>query len=775
MFIREDWTIFRNLNSITHKAGCRLKNLRGLVLKEIMDNALDAAPGKKPKYGKTSDGWYYIEDEGPGIPGSSQQIANLFSIKRPLTSTKILRRPSRGALGNGIRVIVGTILASSGRLRVSTRGKRLDLVLNDDGTTTIAEETVTSVKGTCIELQFGSSVPSSEDEWRLAKLAANFNFALTYQGSTSAYWYDSDTFYELILAAGDMPLEQLIGMFDGFKSRIAINQLKNSVPGWNSVTCNNVSRDTADRVLGLMRENVKEVSARKIGRMIDVAENERCYARVYGEMDVPPGRGKYHAKLPYVVEALAVERNEEGEETREDGDMMIAMVNGTPITGDIRIERRGKGEIAVFGCGLQHRITRVAHRNFTVCLNVTVPYMPITTDGKEPDFSRLVDVIQEVIRKSTRKLRKELRREVAKQTETLDRYLDKALQKVSQYGKYRFSLRQLYYAMRPYVMEADPEKRELDYGYFCRWVSVYENNNGEIKGMYRDPRGTLYHPHTGETISIGTIAVEEYQRPEWTFNKILYIEKEGLFEVLKQVKFPERFDCALLSSKGFASRAVRDLIDLLGDDGEEIHVFAIHDADGPGTAIYESLVEETIARPGRKVTVHNLGMEPWEGMDMGLQVETFEKRKQKTVVAKYINRHRLDPELDGDMDGWEWTEWLQTNRIELNAMTSPQFVQWLETKFKAIETKKVIPPSRVLEKTLKRAAEAKVRAQLTQKILAEANFEDKVERQMIDVIGKMPEAHELKDLVRDGLGENSAQRWTDPLDRAAQQLVQGES
>jgi hypothetical protein len=770
MFIREDWTIFRNLNSITHKAGCRLKDLRGLVLKEIMDNALDAAPGKKPAYGE-SGSWYYIEDEGPGIPGTSQQIANLFSIKRPLTSTKILRRPSRGALGNGIRVIVGTILASGGQLRVSTRGKKLDLQLNDDGTTTIIKETLTEIKGTCIELIFGPGLPRQENEWVLAKLAANFNFALTYQGDTSAYWYDSDTFYELCLAAGDMSLSQLIGMFDGCgPNTYAGRQVRELCKNYR---CSDITRETADIILGKMRETVKEISPRKIGRMIDVAENERCYARVYGEMDVPPGRGKYHAKLPYVVEAIAMERGKDGEEMREDGDNIIAMVNGTPITGDVRIERRGKGEVAVFGCGLRHKITRVAHRNFTVCLNVTVPYMPITTDGKEPDFSRLVAEISTVMQKSTRKLRKELRREVAKQTETLDRYLEKSLQKVSQYGKYRFSLRQLYYAMRPYVLENDPEKRGLDYGYFCRWVSQYENENGEIKGMYRDPRGTLYHPHTGETISIGTIAVEEYTRPLWTFNKILYIEKEGLFEVLKQVKFPERYDCALLSSKGFASRAVRDLIDLLGDHGEEIHVFAIHDADGPGTAIYEALVEETIARPSRKVVVHNLGMEPWEGMQLGLQVETFEMRKQRTTAAKYINRHQQDDNIDGDMDGYDWAEWLQENRIELNAMTSPQFVSWLEDKFKAIETKKVVPPNRVLEKTLKRVAEAKVRFNLTQKILAAADFESKVSEQMDTIIQKMPEPWKLKDQVEAGLSGNSAQNWTDPLDKVASKLVEG--
>jgi hypothetical protein len=52
--------------------------------------------------------------------------------------------------------------------------------------------------------------------------------------------------------------------------------------------------------------------------------------------------------------------------------------------------------------------------------------------------------------------------------------------------------------------------------------------------------------------------------------------------------------------------------------------------------IYESLVQGTLARAARRVKVHNLGLEPWEGLEMGLQVETFERRKQQTPVAKYV-------------------------------------------------------------------------------------------------------------------------------------------
>ena len=47
--------------------------------------------------------------------------------------------------------------------------------------------------------------------------------------------------------------------------------------------------------------------------------------------------------------------------------------------------------------------------------------------------------------------------------------------------------------------------------------------------MYREPRGSIYHPHRRETITLGTLTVDEYERPEWNYNKVVYIEKEGLY------------------------------------------------------------------------------------------------------------------------------------------------------------------------------------------------------------------------------------------------------
>ena len=106
-FERADWTSFRTIEGLQQKAGVAQNALRRLVLKELADNGLDA--GTQVRVGEIVGG-YFIEDDGPGI--DPDDVARLFSIARPLATTKMLRLPTRGALGNGLRVAAGAVLAS---------------------------------------------------------------------------------------------------------------------------------------------------------------------------------------------------------------------------------------------------------------------------------------------------------------------------------------------------------------------------------------------------------------------------------------------------------------------------------------------------------------------------------------------------------------------------------------------------------------------------------------------------------------------------------------
>ena len=111
-FQRDDWTLFRNLNTLGQRAGVMLDDIPALVVKELTDNALDTGHGCR--FGKTEDGAIYVEDHGTGLPGTDAEVAALLSVARPLSSSKLLRRPTMGAFGHGLRVVVGGRLAPRG-------------------------------------------------------------------------------------------------------------------------------------------------------------------------------------------------------------------------------------------------------------------------------------------------------------------------------------------------------------------------------------------------------------------------------------------------------------------------------------------------------------------------------------------------------------------------------------------------------------------------------------------------------------------------------------
>ena len=318
---------------------------------------------------------------------------------------------------------------------------------------------------------------------------------------------------------------------------------------------------------------------------------------------------------------------------------------------DLRRDGQERLCYAIFGAGLRHRFN-VGRKDYVLWINVTTPHIPLTSDGKEPDLTRVRDPLLVTLERAAKKAGRlarpgALQEERTSAKDVIVGVLDEAIDRASGGGVHRYSLRQLFYAVRPAFIEA--LGKEPEYTYFAQVIADHEGELGhDLPGIYRDERGLLYHPHTGEAIPLGTREVEEYERPPWTFNKILYCEKAGFFPVLQDARWPERHDCALLTSKGYASRAARDVLDRLGETGEPVTFFCIHDADGDGTLIYETLTQATRARGGRKVEIINLGLDPWEAVELGLPTEPITGRKQAVRVAGYVRER--DP---------RWADWLR--------------------------------------------------------------------------------------------------------------------
>lgn len=756
-FEREDWTLFRNLATLGQRAGVPLDRVPLVVVKELVDNALDAAGDC---VFDMDDGAFRVEDHGPGLPGADADIGNLFSVSRPLTSSKLLRLPTRGALGNGLRVVSGAVLASGGTLVVSTRGRSLRLRPRDaDGGTDVEPLGPWSGGGTRVEVKLGAGLTFPHDAYRWAGVARRLAAAggRSYKGKSSPWWYDSDSFFELLQAAGERTVRDLVEDLDGCTGRKA-GMVTRALLGR---TCGSMTRDEADDLLEHARLYSGQVKPARLGYVGPAAYPDNVYSRAAGIFEAHAARGRWSATVPFTPEAW-------GRESKAPS--LAVLVNRTPITADVWTGRnmQDKTLYGLVGCGLSSEKDNTAtafkvgrKRDFAFVVNITTPYMPVTTDGKEPNLTSVVAELRDTLEKVARRLRRNkagTTERTSKKAVTLAA-LPAATAKASGSGRYRYSQRQLFYAVRPALLEAFG--KEPDFNYFCQVLTGYEAELGhDLEGMYRDDRGTLYHPDLREDIPLGTRSVEKYTRPPWTFNKILYCEKEGFFPILKDACWPERHDCALLTSKGYAGRAARDLLDLLGDTDEDITFLAIHDADGPGTMIYQSLTEATKARPARRVRVVNLGLEPEEALELGLAVEPVKRKDERAVaVAEYVPP--------------EWKDWLQTHRVELNAMTTPAFLAWLDGKLEAY-TGKLVPPAHVLEERLAAEVKVHVREALLQEAIREARVDERTEETMTALRPQLQnQAAGLVAVVEAGLQKTPENHWTRPIRDLATAMAGG--
>ena len=744
-FERPDWVMFRSVGTLSQKAGVPVHRLRRLVLKELVDNALDAGAAVTLRQ---EGSMYIIEDDGPGFTEDAAGIARLFSINRPMMSSKLWRLPKRGALGNGLRVVAGAVLASGGGLAVVTGNKAHTLFPRDDGTTDVESTDLEDTVGTCIQIVFGAGIPFDGGAMTWAQDAIAMAAGETYGGKPSPFWYDADHFFELLQAAGVRPVRDLVAQLDGCSGAKA----GTIAADFRGMHCRDLDRAQAVALLGAARSHARPVNPLRLGAAsLDARPGHYAVERGTVQM----GAHNPKADIPFVVEAWA------SHVAGSDDASLQIFVNRTPVTGAVRAHKEKK-EISIWGPGLSHRFEseRGAYR---LAINVIAPHVPITTDGKEPDLSpfvsQIVSALQVAIKKAKRSAPAASRAKRTQKDIVLDR-LSEAVMKVSGDGEYRFSVRQLFYAVRPHIIAelgAEP-----DYKYFERIITEYEADYGDIVGLYRDPRGTLYHPHTGREIALGTMAVESYERPAWTFNKVLYIEKEGFLSILKAAKWPERHDCALLTSKGFSTRAVRDFLDLLAEDAQEdITVFAVHDADAYGTMIYQTLQEETRARAKRKVKIINLGLDPWEAEAMGLEPENRES-KEIAAVASYIKERP---------DGARWADWLQRQRFELNAMTMPQFIAWLDRKIAEHPVPKVIPPIDVVVDEIYGTAESIVREDLLSALKRESGFEDMVTDTMAGIV--MPGAERIEAELPAYLNDNEAAPWSAWAQQTGEEVARG--
>jgi len=267
-----------------------------------------------------------------------------------------------------------------------------------------------------------------------------------------------------------------------------------------------------------------------------------------------------------------------------------------------------------------------------------------------------------------------------------------------------YSVRQLYYQVRPLIQEYT--NKELNYAYFTPpLVTDYEEIYGPLQGLIYEPRGHLVEPHRDIEVPLGTVDVAGYEIPDYEYDKILYIEKEGFRQIFAAVKLGPRYDMAFMTAKGFATRAAKQLLDHATT--KDITILAAHDADISGYEIARTLESETRTTRGMYIDVIDLGLTVKEALDMGLEAEgvVIQKKPSYELLSRLTSEEKtfLLGERDYYYRGWKG------KRVELNAMATDQLISWLEGRLKELGLQtKVLPPEDVVEDELNDAIGSKL-------------------------------------------------------------------
>jgi hypothetical protein len=293
-------------------------------------------------------------------------------------------------------------------------------------------------------------------------------------------------------------------------------------------------------------------------------------------------------------------------------------------------------------------------------------------------------------------------------------------------GRLPVTIRQLFYACREKFREAT--NRQLKYEYFSSTLLVkYMNRHRAATANWRitaDPRGTLVIPNASEAVRVpcGTVHIDDHLRMrdafhgptagpptlplEWPslkggqrYKAVLYIEKEGFEPLLEQQRIAERYEIAVLSCKGQSVVAARKFVDLTCAAKGGVPLLVVHDFDKYGFDISQRLT--SVSWEAEEADRVRYRFQNYINVtDLGLRLADIEKYGLADEEAPFKGDWPSDsictPEEKAFLESGR--------RVELNAFTSAQFIEWLEGKLKdAGLAERLVPDDDVLDDAYRRA------------------------------------------------------------------------
>jgi DNA topoisomerase VI subunit B len=580
---------------------------------------------------------------------------------------------------------------------------------------------------------------------------------------TSAHWYDLASFQDLVACyiaaeqSGARPrtVREFVSEFRGFSGSLKQKQIVTGA-GLDRAYLHDLlslqgqfDRSSLRELLNAMQQSSAPVKPELLGvlgedhfrrRMHGAVEDQSFRYRCFKGTD---GHG-----LPYVVECAFV---------LTDNPLLqgahIGLNWSVPLSDPIQENEftLAKGD-SVWGLPALLANCRINLEHDPVCLvlHLICPQFQFLDRGKGSVSLTFAEAVGKAVLETTKEwsaIKKKQERDQKQAGRMVERYssgrssrvtvkeaayrsIPAAYAKASGGGQYPANARQIMYAARPNIQEMTGQA--LSDTYFTQtllpdFVREHPQATSEWDVVY-DARGHLWEPHTEREVGLGTLGVREYlvsmrncrpgdaaletpelpircttYGPHGRYGAILYVEKEGFLPLLQQAGIAERYDLAIMSSKGMGTTAVRTLIERLC---REVRILVLHDFDKSGFSIVGTLTRDTRRYSyATAPKVVDLGLRLRDVEEWNLQSEdvTHSSDPAPNLILNGATAEEvvfLRGESASDYDPGRY----KGRRVELNAFTSAQFVEWLESKLTEHQIEKVVPDATTLAEAYRRAA-----------------------------------------------------------------------
>ena len=579
--------------------------------------------------------------------------------------------------------------------------------------------------------------------------------------STSPHWYTADTLQALLFAhvrtehRRVQTLREFVAEFAGLKGTgqhavVAAAGLAKGTRVDDLVVDDDIPLGTVQALLQAMQAAARPIQPPRLGVLGEaplrtfLREQDGCAPE---SIAYQKKTGMTPEGVPYVVEvaegvldARAEDADEETDEDRHTGPRRRLWIgtNWTPVLKPEEFFARylGENRISLFD-------------PVSVILHLVCPRLAAVDRGKTA-FA-VPDAIEEAIESALTSVSKQwmaLKRHADRQDRVSQRARAEALQRqrrtlmspkraawsvmeeaynaASDQGRLVANARQIMYKARPRILQLTggrswARSSQFTQHYLPDFLEAHPQLTAAWDVVF-DARGHLREPHTGRRVDLGTVEVRNYIRdwqaqidegrpsggmirhdvetcgPANRYRAALFLEKEGFNPLIEQAQIAERFDLTILSTKGMTVTAARTLIDQLSRQG--VTIFVLRDFDKSGFSIVHTMSHDTRRfRYQIPPTVIDLGLRLADVRAMGLESERVDYKCHVDPKHNLRRSGATEEECAFLVRGRDpGTGWWRGERVELNAMSSPQMIAWLEGKLREHGVEKLIPDEATLAK-----------------------------------------------------------------------------